>query len=203
MTSLNEACIYLLRNWDTFLEMAETEDEINKYLINLSSKIEDEIKSHPDFPKDWHVESYTDEDEGYYSEIEALPKVWQEWNDKKDWLGYVAFDSLNVVNFLAKTQDERAKFGLFLGLGNRVDPFSKEQAEKLWRISKDYEDKLSGFQWQEEYDKETCLFKHIEKIPIPVIQNEKELINFVVSGILPVIKVVDQIKTKHFPKTPK
>jgi hypothetical protein len=202
MDTLNEAHVYLLENWDTYLEMVATEEEINKYLIGLSNKIENEIGNHPEFPKDWLVISETDEDS---VEIQALPKVWEKWNRYGHWLGYVAFSSLCVDKLLSKKREDNAFFGLFLGgTATSKDLFSREQAKKLWEISgeKKYVDKLPGFQWEEPYDKETCLLKHIDQVPISMIQNESELINYVVSGMIPVILAVDQIKKDHFPKAP-
>jgi len=205
MVTLNEACVYLLENWDIYLEMVKTEDEINKYLIDMVSKIEIEIKNHHEFPKDWIVKSHIDED---IVEIQALPKAWENWNKYGDWLAYVAFDSLNVKNLLSKERDDRAWFGLFLDeeLVKRKDPIIKKQAEKLWKSSgeKKYIDQLQEYQWdsEKEYGNESCLFKIIDQIPISMIKNEPELIDYIVSGMITVIQIVDQIKEDYFPKSP-
>lgn len=203
MESLHEASLYLLEHWDTYIEMQQVTSEINiDYLLPLLEIIKENLTKHPDFPKDWSADTDTnlDDESGI---IFALPNVWEKWNVKNDNLGCVLFGNLELSELLATEREDRSWFCLEISLGSRMDELSKKSANKLWEVSKNYVSQLEGFEWKEEYKKETCFYKHIDKMPVSTLKDKKQLISFVVDGMISMIRVVDQIKKDHFYKKPK
>jgi len=202
MESLHEASLYLLEHWDTFVEMQQVASEVNiDYLLPLLEIIKDDLTKHPDFPKDWSVDTNTNlEDET--GSIFALPNAWKKWSEKEDDLGCVSFCNLELSELLAIDREDRSWFCLEISLGSRMDEFSKKSAKKLWEKSEAYVSQLEGFERQEEYDKETCFYKYIDRMPLSTLKDKNQLILFVVDGMIRMIKVVDQIKKDHFHKKP-
>ena len=201
MGSLNEACHYLMNHWDTYNEMKAIESEINKkYLTPMSENIQKKLMSHSKFPNDWLVEVETDEEDG--AQIYALPKEWEHWNKHGDWLGCVGFYNLCISELMADKREDRSWFTLEISLGKRKDQLSKKSAKKLWLVSENYSQEFNGFDRPQVYDQDYCYQKPIDRVSVEIFSNEEKLISLVVEGIIPVIKAVDKIKSKHFPKNP-
>lgn len=200
MATLHEASLYLLEHWDTYIEMQKVSSEINtNYLFPLLNGIKEKLIEHQAFPEDWNSDIEIDDD-NETANIIALPTIWKDWNDKNDYLAYVYFGNLEVSELMASDREERSCFSLEISLGNRQDELSKASAKKLWEVSKDYISQLEGFEWQEEYNKETCFYKYIDKMALSTIKDKNLLISFVVNGMISLISVVDQIKKDHFSK---
>jgi hypothetical protein len=64
MEQLHKAANYLIEHFETYEEMGEVKNEINKdYFIPILEKICDKISSHESFPEKWVIESPSDADD--------------------------------------------------------------------------------------------------------------------------------------------
>ncbi len=202
MYKLHEASKYLLKHWDTYVQMQQVESEINtEYLFPLLNDVKEKLVQHKDFPEDWDIWIGTDDDTSW---IATCPKNWEEWNKPGgNELAYVFFGNCNVSEFLADDREERSWFSFQTDIFRKRDEVSIAYRKKIGDVSKEYIDKLEGFEWQydnsEKFYEDIICCRFIDKMPLSTLTDKDLLISFIVEGMIPLIRVVDQIKNDHFP----
>lgn len=197
MDKLHKAAQYLINHFETYEEMREVENEINKdYFVPIIEKISDQISSHESLPAKWEIEAPSNSDEEEAAII-AYPASWKKWNKWDEELGHVKFCNLTLSELLAKNRDDKSWFAFTIPLSNRRDDISINSTQYLKKISSNYIELLEGYELTDSGDTDSCFSKLIDKMPVHMIESEKSLINFVVTNLLKIIKVVDTLNTEH------